>query len=370
MDNDILIFLGTLPWVLFLIIVLMFSSAKGNQSRRLRALFVFVFIFAAIRYGIGYDYFSYKFIIDGNGQDYLLERWEILPRNLAVISGKIHYQLFFAISSFLTIYPVYYVSKKLSIDPLKSFFVYLMFPLFFLDGLGVMRNAVAYSLVFLMFYQLYERKYFYSVALWLLAIGFHTSAVVAVLVYPLFYFFHNRSLNVVLYIVSFILSASIIPLIDSIFPNNVLLIKFLDNVDKDITSVGGIFSYIINGIAIFHLICWKKLSAIFPQNKIYLTLINMGVCLWNIFLSLDPTTAQRLSLYFLLFLVLLIPSYKLIYISNRKVIGFATNTFLILLFISSLSLNLYGYYEKGRSMSNIPYQVFFLEPSDALMHIN
>lgn len=370
MNNDLLIFIGTLPWVLFLIIILMVCSAKGNQSQRLRALFVFVFLFAAIRYGIGYDYFSYKFIIEGNGQDYQLERWEILPRFLAVISGKVHYQLFFAISSFLTIYPVYFVSKKLSIDPLKSFFVYLMFPLFFLDGLGVMRNAVAYSIVFLMFYQLYRRKYIYSVAFWLLAIGFHTSAVVAVLVYPLYFFFHNRSLNVVLYIVSFIISASIIPLIESISPNNALLIKFLDNVDKDITSFGGIFFYIINGIAIFHLFCWKKLSAILPQNKIYLTMINMGVCLWNIFLSIDPTTAQRLSLFFLLFLVLLIPSYKLISIANRKVIGFAVNTFLILLFISSLSLNLYGYYEKGRSMSNIPYQVFFLGPSDALMHIN
>ena len=62
--------------------------------------------------------------------------------------------------------------------------------------------------------------------------------------------------------------------------------------------------------------------------------------------------------------------YKLISIPNRKVISFAVNTFLILLFISSLSLNLYGYYEKGRNMSNIPYQVFFLDPSDALMHIN
>ena len=370
MDNDLLIFLGTLPWVLFLIIVLMVCSAKGNQSQRLMALFVFVFIFAAVRYGIGYDYYSYKYIIDGDGQDYELERWEILPRYLAVISGKIHYQLFFAISSFLTIYPVYYVSKKLSMDPLKSFFVYLMFPLFFLDGLGVIRNAVAYSLVFLMFYQLYERKYFYSVALWLLAIGFHTSAVGAVLVYPLFYLFHNRSLNVVLFIVSFFIAALIIPLINSISPNSALLIKFLDNVDKDITSFGGIFSYILNGIAIFHLFYWKKLSAILPQNKIYLTMINIGVCLWNIFLSIDPTTAQRLSLFFLLFLVLLIPSYKHISISNKKVIGFVVNLFLILLFISSLSLNLYGFYEKGRSMSNIPYQVFFLSPSDALMHIN
>ena len=370
MDKDLLIFLGTLPWALFLFVVLFYINGRGPKEKRLKFLLGFVLIFAAIRYGIGYDYFSYKYIIEGNGQDYELERWEMLPRYLALFCGKTHYQLFFAISSFLTIYPVYYVSKKLSVDPLKSFFVYLMFPLFFLDGLGVMRNAVAYSFALLMFYNINRKKYLYSLLCLLFAVGFHISAVVAILLYPLYFLFHKKYLNIVLYLSSFVLSISIVPILESFLPYNFLLDKVMSNVDKGITTTGGLLFYVVNGIAIFHLLYWERISSISSNNKIYLTLVNVGVFLWNVFLGLDPTTAQRLSLFFLLFIVLLVPSYISISLRNKRFINSSVNVLFVSLFVSSLVLNLYAYYEKGRNMSNIPYQVFFLNPSDALLHIN
>ena len=370
MDKDWLIFVGTLPWVFFLMVVLLCDSSNGRKQKKLVGLFLFAFIFAAIRYGIGYDYYSYKHVIDGNSYDYELERLEILPRYLAIISGKIHFQIFFAVCSFLTIYPVYFVSRKLSINPLKSFVVYLLFPLFFLEGLGVIRNAVAYSLVLLMFYYISKKRYFYSLLLWGLSIGFHSSAIVAVLLYPLFFSFHKRSLHFVLYLFSFMLAVYIMPILISIAPNIPVATKVLSNVDKEMASTGGLLFYVVNGIAIFHFLCWNKLLIADQRNKIYLSLVNVGICFWNVFLSLDPTTAQRLSLFFLLFLILVAPYYKYISIRNRAFIKKSMTAILVLLFVSSLGLNLYAYYFRGRNMSNIPYQVFFLNPSDVFLHIN
>lgn len=366
MDNDLLIIWGTLPWLFFLVVVLSYDG-KDIKHHRLNMLFWFAFIFAAVRYGIGYDYFSYKYLIEGYGRDYEIERFEFLSRYLAVISGKTHYQLFFAVSSLLTIWPVYYVCKKISQNPLYSFVVYLLFPMFYLDGLGIVRNAVAFSMVLLMFYCIYRKKILLSIVPFLIAMGFHASTIVALLIYPLYYFFHNRNANIALYLSSFMISLVIMPLLLTYFTQFDFVSKITNNIDKEITRTGGILYYIINFVAVLNFIFWNKLKGLNELNKIYLSLINVGVVVWNIFLSSDPTTAQRLSVFFLIFIVLLAPSYLCVF--KQGVPRFLFKTFFVLMFISSVALNYRAYYELRRNMSIIPYQVFFLSPSDAFHHI-
>lgn len=368
MNNDLLIFIGTLPWVLFLLVVLIFCNGEKYNKIKYRNLFLFVFVFAAIRYGIGYDYFSYKETVMGNAPDYVLDRVEYLSRQLMVFSGKFHYQLFFAIASLLTIYPVYYVCKKISINPIYSFSVYLFFPLFFLEGLGVIRNAIAFSMTFLMFYCIYRHKLFLSVVFYVIAICFHVSAFAAFFIYPFYYVWQKKGIHLALYVISIFLPLFIMPILTSYFSDFFLLAKLTGNIEKEITQTGGVFYYIINGLALFNLYHWNDLITIREDNKKYLALINIGVCLWNTFLKIDPTTAERLSIFFLLFVVLLAPSYK--YLFREKLLRFAVKSFFVLLFVASISLNLYAYYGLGREMSNIPYQVFFLNPSNAFYHVN
>lgn len=365
MDNNTLIFLGTLPWVFFLFVVLFYI--KNNRKKKLlKSLFLFAFIYAAIRYGIGYDYYVYKDIIEGNSDTFKLERLEVLPRYLAIFSGQIHYQLFFAVCSFITIYSVYYVSKRISTNPTISFSVYLLFPLFYVDGLGVIRNAVAYSLVFLMFYELYKGQRIKSILFWLLAIGFHYSAFVAVLIYPFYYLFNKKSFHIAIYILSLFGAALVAPLLENHLSQLFLVSKVLRNVESEITSTGGTMFYVINFIAILNLLLWRRLVSVNKDNILYLKMVNLGVCLWNLFLFVDPTTALRLSNFFLLYITLLFPSYRFVY--SKVLLGRAMITFVALLFVASISLNLYAYYGKGRNMSVIPYQVFFLNPSNQLYH--
>lgn len=365
MDKDILIFLGTIPWVLFLFVTLYYNKGVAN-SVKLKRLYLFVFIFAAIRYGIGYDYFGYQNVIEGHVQDYELERFEFLPRMLAIFAGQTHYQFFFIACSFLSIYPVYVVSKKMSVNPVESFTLFLLFPILFLDGLGIVRNAVAYSLILLMLYQIHIGNYVKSLICLAVAYGFHLSAVVGVLVFPLYFFLHNRNINVAVYLLSFAVSIVLLPFLEQHFAEFGLVSKFFANIEKELQG-GGLFYYVFNAIAIFNLANWNKIASYNKENGIYLTLANAGVCLWNAFLAIDVTTAQRLSTFFLFPLILMIPTFRYIFKrSTYRVI----KLFFYMLFICSLGLNLHAHYGLHRNMSNIPYQVFFLNPSDLFYHAN
>ncbi len=125
---------------------------------------------------------------------------------------------------------------------------------------------------------------------------------------------------------------------------------------------GGLLLYAVNTLNILNLINWKKLTNINKNNIALLTFVNFGTCIWNSFISIDGTIAVRLSSFFLIFSILLIPSYLLIYNYKRtKILIYICCS---MLFIISFALNFYGYYYKGLHMSNVPYQVFFLNPSD------
>lgn len=156
------------------------------------------------------------------------------------------------------------------------------------------------------------------------------------------------------------------PILETYFVQYVYVSKIMANIDREITRTGGILFYIINFVAIINLCYWDKLKGLNSLNKVYLSFINVGVVIWNIFLSTDPTTAERLSVFFLFYMVLLAPSYLLIF--RRGVPRFVFKAFFILMFIANITLNYRAYYVLGRNMSTIPYQVFFLSPSDIFYH--
>lgn len=366
MDKDTLVLIGTLPWVFFLFVVLYLNNGENNKRKRYSYLFGFVFLFAAVRYGIGYDYFSYKDLVEGRAPEYEMDRVEYFSQLLLLFSRPLHYQVYFALSSFLTIFPVYYVCKKLSVNPIYSFTIYILHPLFFLEGLSIIRNAIAFSMVLLMFYCIHKKRILLSVLFLIAAMGFHISAIVALLIYP-FYYLRGRRLHIVLYIISFFLPLIIMPILNSYFSDLFLVAKITRNIDNEMTKVGGIFYYVINCIALFNIIYWNRLVKLRGENRVYLSLVNVGVCVWNCFLSIEPTTASRLSIYFLIFTILLAPFYKILF--KNKVKKLAISSFFIMLFVASLLLNLYAF-GRGREMSNLPYQVYFLNPTDVFYHVN
>lgn len=367
MSDDLLIFLGTIPWVIFVWVVFKISVMR-DSPKRLRTLLIFSLIFASIRYGIGYDYFSYKHTIEGDLREYSLMRWEPLAQYLAHFCGNVDTQLFFIITSFLSIVPVYYVAKRLSCSPQFTMGLYLLFPMFFLSSLGVIRNGVAYSLSMLTFYFLYKRDFKMTILCYLSSIGFHFSSLMTILLVPFIFVFNKKRYHWLIYIFSFVGVKFIIPLVISFASSSLLAEMFLTRLEGE-NSGGSIMNILINAIGLFHLFYWDKISKYADINKVYLSYVNIGVCLWNLFLPISQTTALRFSTFFLIYLILLWPSFIYVFrgLFTKRRIMIAV----LLIFSSSFILSLYARYINNdkQHMGNIPYQIFFLNPDNRFDYI-
>lgn len=367
MNDDILIFCGTIPWVLFAFVVFK-TSIKRENSKSLRLLLIFSLVFASVRYGIGYDYYAYMHAIEGDLGDYILIRWEPLAQYLAHFCANVNSQLFFILTSFLSLFPIYYVIKRMSYSPQFSMGVYLLFPMFFLEAIGVIRNGVAYSVSLLTFYYLYKKNFKCASVSYLLSIGFHYSSLITILLLPFMYFFNRKQYHWLFYIVSFVGVKFILPIVISFTSSFSLAEIFLDKLENE-NSGGVIMNILVNAIGLFHLFNWDKISKYSSINKVYLSYINIGVCLWNLFLPISQTIALRFSTFFLIYLILLWPSFSYIFkgafIRRRIMVG------VLLIFSSSFILSLYSrYINNSKShMANIPYQVFFLNPDNRFDYI-
>ena len=367
MGDDLLIFCGTIPWILFALFVYNISIIR-DTPKRLKKLLVFSVIFASIRYGIGYDYFGYKHSIEGDFGEYALMRWEPLAQYLARFCSNVDSQLFFIITAILSLLPIHYVVKRMSLSPQFSMGLYLLFPMFFLEALGVIRNGVAYSVSLLTFYFLYKGNFKSAFLCFLVAVGFHLSSLITIILLPFLYFFNQKKYHWIFYIVSFVGVKFILPIVMSLTSSFSLAELFLTKLENE-NSGGTIMNILVNAIGLFHLFNWNRICNYSHINKVYLSYINIGVCLWNLFLPISQTTALRLSTFFLLYIILLWPSFIHVFrnlFTKRRIM-----LTVLLIFSSSFVLSLYARYINNDNghMPNIPYQVFFLNPDNRFDYV-
>ena len=350
-----LLFWGSLPWVIFIVALLIIDHQHSSDDTKLKNLFWLVFIFSALRYGIGYDYYSYKDIISGVAPEYALDRWEILPRSLADLCRPYHYQLFFVITSFIINYSLYYVVKNLSTDKVMSYLIFVLYPQFFLISLGPIRNCVAYALVMVMFYLWYDNKKLYSLIAYALAIGFHTSAVFSAILLLLPYFLKDRKSNVLLYAFSLVGSVAFLPIMNYFFAGNAQVEYYLLHAEN--FSGGALYRIIVNLVAILNLIYWNKLVDTNSTNRYYQVIVNIGALIYNLTIGVSPVFATRLFSYCWYFLILLLPSYPIA--TNFKISRKMILSFCAALFVFTFLMQYRNFVNEGIRMSNIPYQLFF-----------
>ena len=348
-----------IPYILLVVILTLILFGAGSAKSKARNCFWVLFLFAAVRYGIGYDYYAYKKSVLHQVADYTMERYEPLSRLLIDIGYHTHYQLFFILCSILTLFPLYKACLKLSINPAFSLIIYFLFPLYYLESLSIVRNAIAYSLVLYVFVLLNQKKLTSSIILLIIAILFHKSAIIGVCIYPLFYINITKRINILLFIASFVLSNIVIGFIG----DYASIIPFLTDVERyaeHARSEGGTMTYIINGLNIYNFIVWDRMCKMSKLNSKYLLFTNFGCCIWNIFLPIDSTLALRLSSFFVIYIIFLVPQYKYLYSFNsRKFVGHCSYCFFLLLFISYFLININAYLKKPDKMSNLPYQTIF-----------
>lgn len=347
------------PYLLVFILLSFFLVIDGGKEKKAFFCFLTMFVFSAIRYGIGYDYYAYMKMSLQLVEDYTIDRIEPLSKFLLIVASYTHYQVFFVLGAFLTLYPVYRACLKLSVNPAYSLFLYFLFPVFYLESFSIVRNAIAYSFVLYSFLLLCEKKRFFSLLFIITAALFHKSALIGLFIYVLYFIKNYRILHIILYLSSFVISALLLRTISQ-YSDAIVLLADVEKYSEVGRSEGGSMKLIVNAINIVNFILWGFLSKLNNKNALYLGFFNVGVCLWNAFIGIDSTISLRLSSFFMIFIIFIAPQYKeSIPQSYKLLVGRITFLFFVALFASYFAINVRAYLENPERMSNIPYQTIF-----------
>ena len=347
--------LDLFPYAILVVSCFVFHNYKFKKTNSATAIFVILLLFSSIRYGIGYDYFFYKSYVEEEAKWYVYARLEPFSQ-LMIKIGKIFSssELYFFIYNVLTVGPIFYVVKKNSISPKTSLMIYLLYPSFFLESMGIIRNALAFALIFLSYHFLIRNKYYLYFTTCILAGLCHASGYIGLLLIVIKFLPNNRFFHFICIIISFILGNYISIIISNLgFLNNSALLGYLENAEKV-----GSMKYLILIIGIINFLLWDQINKQNKSTAFLLKIVNFGGCLFFLFI-IDDTVSFRLSTYFIIFIILLMPYYShcsnKIRISNNKMLFL-----LLLLFCYSFYLNIDGY-KKGLTerMSFLPYQTIF-----------
>ena len=124
----------------FLIFLVNYSNV--SNANKLNISFFLITLFVGLRYGIGFDYFSYYQIIQDNNLE-----TEPIPRMLIDVAHNTHFSVFFFITSLWTAGFFLAGLKKMNCYPESTLF-YICFPPLLCASFGLVRQAMAYSVIF------------------------------------------------------------------------------------------------------------------------------------------------------------------------------------------------------------------------------
>lgn len=341
-----------LPYLLLLLLAYINISINTKASNLLVALALF--LFAALRYDVGYDYMNYYEVVKIE-QIFNMEFFEALIIQLS--HNLKSPQLFFVINFFITMLCVFWGLKRKSANIAISLFSFLCLPLLYLHSFSIIRFWTALSIVFLASTYLLDKKYVHFCLLNAVAIGFHYAAIVGFLFLIIKFVKINKLWNVLILLCSIVLSAILQRYLSNFAEvDNVFAMSFLDYANAD-EGVSGFtrLPYVFLLFDIIFLFGTVKLQRQYPELEQYTTIYNLGCCIMFL-LNFQPTLSSRLSRFFLIYILLIVPYIiqgrtKIPRAEKKLVLFFVcVSLYIFILTIFNQSLHRYEY---------LPYQVFF-----------
>lgn len=319
-----------------IIIVYLFKHLKYISSKQsMIAISFFIIGFAAFRFNIGWDYKIYTNIIKNYQAtgELIYKRDEFFSNILYVISGNTTIYLFFVMTSILT---YYLILKRILITTdnyIHSVLFFVSFPLFYLNSFSVIRNFIAIAICFYASKYILEKKPIKYVLLIIIASQFHTTALIMLLGYiPMFI-----NISPLLSIISlFIISMS------SMFWKELLLSKDLGMYNTYLkleeSTDGQLSFYILLLLFIYFSI--YGLTKQFENREFnnYFFLYTIGISIFISFWGMG-VFSHRLSLYFTIFSLLLIPFTLKTYFEKIFFQIFSLILFIFMLYKYSLLLD-------------------------------
>lgn len=340
-------------YYIYIILLLLIDNFIKKDFFILIAVLTIILV-SGTRFETGYDFYNYHVFYTHHLADSLEPLFKLSVQILNLFSEDS--QLMFFIYSFATILLIYFAITKMTKYKKTSLFIFLLIPGLYLNTFSIIRQGIAEAFFLLaVYYFVYENKnlkfWFFS----LIAIGFHYSAALPVL---LIYFFRKilsikYSITIYLILLSFsifLYKINIAPILISLAPEKFdVYVEFIQN-----TSLIKILVY---NLFIVVLIIFQKQYIKAKSDLILLNFLFIGVLILNVFADFIPVT--RLSYYFFIFQIILVPKFIYSFKDNnfKVIVLFLSLLYYILIFLNVLYLDSIS----DSKYTMTPYQNYFFK---------
>ena len=287
----------------------------------------FFTILASLRHNVGTDFLAYERLYyatlamnDKNVNT--LEPGYRYTSQLFASFGMPFYVFLFAICIFMYFF-IYKSIKPVVIFPCIALCV-LYSDIFFYFDLSGMRQAMALALTFFSFKYVVKTKLLSFIFFVFLATLFHKTAILFLIAYPLINFFKNKTFYflciIMLVVMNLILSSSLFEILESVgyFRNVSMYVSESYNV----TSIN---NYILGGakrllpiIVLFYFFRANKNAFHELIKSPYIKMYIFGLCFYLSTYYKLPDISVRLSTYFIMFNIIILPQFAIYFKSARK----------------------------------------------------
>ena len=255
---------------------------------------VILLIVTCLRFDVGFDYMSYYNMVYPHLNDSEIERIEPFSAILLRFASYLgHPQFVFILFCLLNSFFLYKSFRIHSSNFFISVLVYIS--MFYLNDISVLRQAVACSITFYSFKYVRERKFILYLLFCLIAFLFHSSAIVAILIYFI-YNYCNPLLTFVAMVLLYSLSKSVIYML----PGS----DFTHFFDYMFDMNGGAIIKYVNIALLLLLIVYDRIKHIKNNIQMY-QIVAIGLLFPFVFGS---HLGNRVGTYFTMFFCLIIPT--------------------------------------------------------------
>jgi len=294
-----------------LVTILLFASIFKFNKHVYWVLFFLLLLIGGLRdLSVGVDTLNYYNVFKGITSRYMVLEygWILLNNLVRFFFGN--FQIVVFISMVLVLCPIFYVSKRMSNNPILSIALFCLL-YFYFNSFNITRQAIAASFILMALYSLHNdnrRGYFIYVVL---AILFHATAILFLGIFFLYRLNISKRILVIIIVLSYLIGALNMPLI---FLRNINLGEhYTVYVNVMLTDTSFSPTRLLLNIGLLCIIIWGDHLNLYVKNFI------LGVFVLNAF-SFSPEIA-RLAQYFLLSQIIIIPNMELPYAPKYQDVG-------------------------------------------------
>ena len=261
--------------------------------------FLLILFITAFRYNVGYDYLTYyDYIINPNS--WVVDNWEPFPLLLIRISQFFKAPvIFFFVYASLILFFIFKGVERNSYSPFESIIIFMS--MFWLDSLSIMRQALAYAIIFWAFKYVKHKSFTKYIFCILLAGCSHASAILGL---PIYFLYNVKSPRKIIF---FLLPLVIIIAIG--FEEYIHALS-IERYQIYLNDIEGRNQGSSKNVYFFYLLYVISIISAFSQRSSnieifrYLAIITPAIIFPSI---LGPQTGLRAGLYYNIFYLLLLP---------------------------------------------------------------